>query len=93
MRGDVLLDPGALGRAANDVGEERFLEVSAGEPAEDAIRRLGMTGVPQLPQLAGEASRDRLTPGLVAFSMADEEGTSSAAARSAREGRLGRVDI
>lgn len=57
MRGDVLLDPGALRGTTDDVGEDRLLEAPAGEPAEDGIGRLGLAGVPQLPQLAGEARR------------------------------------
>jgi hypothetical protein len=71
--GDVRLDPGSRRGAPDDVGEDRLLQASAGEPAEDRIGRLGLPGVAQLPQLAGEASRDRLTPGLVALPVADEE--------------------
>jgi hypothetical protein len=57
VRGDVLLDRAALGGATDDVGEDRFLQASAGEPAEDGIGRLRLAGVAQLPQLAGDAGR------------------------------------
>ncbi len=71
--GDVLLDPGARRGAPDDVGEDRLLQASAGEPAEDRIGRPGLPRVAQLPQLAGEARRDRLTPGLAALPAADEQ--------------------
>jgi hypothetical protein len=70
--GDVLLDPGACGGAADDVGEDRLRQASAVDPAEDWVGRLGLSRIAQVPQLAREASGDRLAPGLVAFPMADE---------------------
>lgn len=73
VRGDVLLEPGALRGAADDVGEDRLLQSSAGQPAEDRVGRLGLPSVAQLPQLVGEASRQRLTSRLAALPVADEQ--------------------
>ena len=72
--GDVLLDPGSRRGAPDDVGEDRLLQAGTVEPAEDRVGWPRLPGVSQLQQLAGEASGDRLTPGLVAFPMADEQG-------------------
>ena len=55
--GDVLLDPGALRGAADDVGEDRLLQASTGEPAEHGVGRLGLPGVAQLPQLLAKTGR------------------------------------
>jgi len=57
VRGDVFLDPGALGGAADDVGEDRLLQASTREPAEHGVGRLGLPGVAQLPQLLGKTGR------------------------------------
>jgi len=73
VRGDVLLDPSALRRATDDVGEDRLLQASAGKPAEDGVGRLGLAGVAQLPQFAGEPSRQRLTSRLAALPVANEQ--------------------
>jgi hypothetical protein len=51
--GDVLLDSGALGGAADDVGEDRLLEASARKPAEHGVGRLGLSGIADVPQLLG----------------------------------------
>jgi hypothetical protein len=40
--GDVLLDPGALRGAADDVGEDRLLQASTRETAEDRVGRRGL---------------------------------------------------
>lgn len=72
--GDVLLDPGARGGSPDDVGEDRLLQASTVKPTEDRVGRLGLSRVAQPPQGAAEASRDRLTPGLVALPVADEQG-------------------
>lgn len=42
VRGHMLLDPGALRGASDDVGEDRLLQPSALEPAEDGVGRLGL---------------------------------------------------
>jgi hypothetical protein len=73
VRGDVLLDPSALRRATDDVGEDCLLQASAGKSAEDGIHRLGLAGVPQLPQLAGQARRYWLAPRFAALPATDEE--------------------
>ena len=73
VRGDVLLDPSALRRATDDVCEDRLLQASAGKPAEDGVGRLGLGGVAQLPQLAGEARWQRLAPRLAALAVTDEQ--------------------
>jgi hypothetical protein len=57
--GDVFLDAGALGGAADDVGEDRLLESSAGEPAEDRVGRRGLAK--GLEPLTDEADATRVT--------------------------------
>jgi hypothetical protein len=69
----MLFEPGALGRAGDDVGEDRLLQSSALETATDRIGRLGGVSVRQPLQLTCEARGDRLAPGLAAFSGADEQ--------------------
>jgi len=57
VRGDVLLDPGALRGATDDVGEDRLLQPSALEPAEEGVGRFGPARGTQPPQLTCEARR------------------------------------
>ncbi len=73
VRSDVLLDPGALGGAADDVGEDRLLQASAGETAEDRVGRRGLACVAELQQLMREASWQRLTSRLAALPVLDEQ--------------------
>jgi len=75
MRGDVLLDPGALRCSPDDVGEDRLLQASTGETAEDRVGRRGLACVAELLQLMGEASRQRLTSRLAALPVADKQRT------------------
>ena len=49
VRGDVLVDLSARGGAADDVSEDRLLQASAGEPAEDRVGRLGLPSVAEVP--------------------------------------------
>ena len=60
VRGDVLLEPGALRGAADDVGEDRLLQSSALEPAEDRVGWPRVMDVGQPLQLTGETRWDRL---------------------------------
>ncbi len=78
VRGDVLLEPGPLRGAADDVREDRLLESSALEPTEDRIGRLGVAGVGQPLQLTRETRRDRLATRLAALPGADEQGRLAA---------------
>jgi hypothetical protein len=71
--GDVLLDPGALRGSPDDVGEDRLLQASTGETAEDRVGRRGLACVAELQQLMNEAIRQRLTSRLVALPVADEQ--------------------
>src|SRR5438128_5200657 len=48
----TLVDPGARGGAADDVGEDRLLKASTGEPAEDRDGRLRLPSVAEVPQLS-----------------------------------------
>jgi hypothetical protein len=73
VRGDVLLEPGSLRRTPDDVGENRFLEASAGEAAEDRVGRLGLPGIADVPQLVGKARWYGLAPRLAALAAADEQ--------------------
>lgn len=52
---DVLLDPRALGDAADDVGEDRLLQTSAGEAAKHRVGWLGLSGIADVPRLLGKA--------------------------------------
>lgn len=69
----VLLNPCALRRAADDVGQDRLLEAAAGEPAEDRIDRLRLACGVERPELAREAARQRLPPRLAALAVPDEQ--------------------
>jgi hypothetical protein len=71
---DVLLDPGSCRGASDDVGEDRLLQAGTVEPAEHRVGWPRLPGGAQRQQLVGEASGDRLTPGLVTFPVADEQG-------------------
>jgi hypothetical protein len=73
VRGDVLLQSGSPGGAADDVGEDRLLEASAGEPAEDRVGRRGLARFAQLPKLSRETRGKRLTTRLAALAGSDEQ--------------------
>src|SRR5579884_2776003 len=78
VRGDVLLEPGPLRGAGDDVGEDRLLKASALEPTEDRVGRHGVVGVGQPLQLTRQARRERLASRLAAFPEADEQGRLAA---------------
>jgi hypothetical protein len=92
VRGDVLLDPGALRGATDDVREDRLLQPPALEPAEDGVGRLGLS----LGILTGDGSALTLAPelmpaagdDLIVVTPADIE--SEAKARLFNAGWLGR---
>jgi hypothetical protein len=73
VRGDVLLYPGTLRGSPDDVGEDRLLQASTGETAEDRVSRRGLACVAELQQLLASASRKRLTSRLAARPVADEQ--------------------
>ncbi len=73
MRGDVPFDPGALRGSPDDVGEDRLLQASTSETAEDRVGRRGLACVVELQQLMGEASWQRLTSRLAALPVLDEQ--------------------
>ena len=73
VRGDVFLESCPFRCTAEDLGEDRLLEPSAVESAED--RRLGAWGArgSEGAKLTHESGRERLPAGLAAFAPADEE--------------------
>ena len=81
VRGDVLLDSRPFRCTADDLGEVRLLETSAGEAAED--RRFGARGArgSEGAKLACESGWERLPAGLAAFASADEQGRRGGAGR------------
>ena len=72
VRGDVLLESGPFRGTADDLGEDRLVEASAVEAAED--RRLGTRGArsSESAKLACEPGWKRLSAGFAAFASADE---------------------
>jgi len=72
VRGDVFFQSRPFRRAADDLGEDRLLEASAVEAAEDG--RLWAWGArgSEGAKLACEPSWERLPPGFAAFAPADE---------------------
>ena len=75
VSGHVLVESRARRGAPDDVGEDRLLEASAGEPAEDPVGRVGLSRVADVSELSSETSRHRLAARLSALAAADEERT------------------
>src|SRR5512133_522204 len=71
--GHSLLEPGPLGGAADDRGEDRRLQALALEAAEDGRVRGCVSRRLQASELARQRPRERLPAGLAALAAADEQ--------------------
>ena len=73
VRGDVLVEAGAFGGAADDEAEDRRLEPSAFKAAEHAALAGRRSASPQTRELAGERRGERLAARLAALAAADKQ--------------------
>jgi hypothetical protein len=69
----VLLEPGSLGGAADDVRERRLLKPASSEPTEDGILRRRPYLLVELSQLVRELWREWLPTRLAALTPANEQ--------------------